>query len=225
MLSTRKIAALKRISIIPFLFACIPLVFVYLFLRDIPMLNSMFVDYVNSGLSIFFPDLPYSTIAFNFTTSHLIDIVIILNVIASLERTGYHYYVNVCLKRNYNEHYLEPYYLGTYDSQEDTPQDLKLIYGLEENSEFLLNEQFNGNPFSQKNIVKVNQFNRNSGLSSSTTTINCANSYFLYDLYKNNTIPQDCSFYLSTDSYLPSIIKCLAPTSFNKIHQKEGRIS
>ncbi|MHA2287341.1 MAG: hypothetical protein ACXABG_01015 [Promethearchaeota archaeon] len=218
---TRKITVLKGISIIPFLFACIPLVFVYLFLRDIPILNSMFVDYVNSGTSVFFPDLPFYTIVFNFTTSHLIDIIIILNVIASLERTGYHYYVNVCLRRNDNVLCLEPYYLGTYETQEDTSQDLNLIYGLEDGSGILTNESSDDYISNQKSKVTGKKFS-NRGYDSSILKTKCNSSNFLYDPYRNNNNFQDYSVYVLINSYLPSIKTQLIPNSYTSFDQKEG---
>lgn len=99
--STRKISILKRISIVLFFIACVPITFIYLFLRDILLLNSLFNDYINSGTSLFLPFLPYNNIVFQFSTGHLIDIIIIINIITFIESSGYQYYMNVCLKKNF----------------------------------------------------------------------------------------------------------------------------
>ncbi|MFX0075470.1 MAG: hypothetical protein ACFE96_08515 [Candidatus Hermodarchaeota archaeon] len=122
---TQKITRLKRISIIPFLFASIPFAFILLFLRDIPFISSLFIEYVDSGNSIFFPFLSSPIIVFQFTTGHLIDLIIIGNIIAFLERGGY-YYVNVCLKRNYLIMYSETSILDINRPKQDSVLEAEL---------------------------------------------------------------------------------------------------
>jgi hypothetical protein len=141
---TQKIAKLKKISIIPILIATVPFAFIYLFLRDIPFLRSLFIDYVDSGNSLFFPFLSSTTIVFQFTTGHLIDILIVGNIIAFLERGGYHY-VNVCLKRNYLVVYSESNYLDFNIPQEEPSVNSELPLCLKRESNPIVNDESSDN--------------------------------------------------------------------------------
>ena len=136
---THKISTLKKISIIPFLFASIPFIFLYLFLRDVPFLSSLFIEYVNSGNSIFFPYLTSTPLVFHFTTGHLIDIIIVGNIIAFLQRGGY-YYVNVCLKRNYLDIYSDINFIDFTKPTEKPSLNPELPLNMKRNSNSLVND-------------------------------------------------------------------------------------
>ena len=228
--SSRKITKLKRISIIPFLLGCIPIVFIYLFLRDLPLLNSLFVDYVNSGTSIFFPFLPYSNIVFNFSTSHLIDIIIIINIIGSVERTGYHYYMNVCLKKDYIDLYLESFFLETNETQEELYLNSDLILSLKEDSDTLVNECSGEYTLYQKSRIKANYFSNKSGYNSRIFKMKHKYLNFLYDSnkkytqHKNNyTIYQKFSTNNVKNYHFPSKNNNIFSNFFENFHQEEGR--
>jgi len=212
--STRNITKKKRIRLISFLFTCIPIAFIFLFLRDIPMLNSLFVNYVNSGTSIFFPFLPYSNIVFNFSTSHLIDIIIIINIIGSIQRTGYYYYMNVILKKSYLEVYSELNFLGTNETQEEPSLNTNLILGLNKNSGTLVNERSAEYVFYQKSKIKANQFSNNRGYYVSRFKIECTNL---------NTIFQKLSTNILINYHLPSKNNKFFSNSFKNFHQEEGK--
>ena len=212
--STPKVIKKKRITFVSFLFTCIPVAFLYLFMRDIPMLNSLFVNYVNSGTSIFFPYLPYSNIIFNFSTSHLFDIIIIINIISVLERIGYHYYMNVCLKKNYLEVYPELLFLDTNETQEESSLNANLILGLKKYSGTLDNERSGGSTFYKKSIIKINQFSNNRGYYGSRFKIESTNL---------NTIFQQISTNILINYNLPSKYNNIFSNSFENIHPEGGK--
>jgi len=162
MSSTQKITTLKNLSILPFLFACIPIAFIYMFLREIPILSSLFVEYVNEGNSVFFPFLTSTIIVFQFTTGHLIDIIFVLNMVAFLERGGYYYYRKVCLKKNYVEFFSEVNFLDSTEKQEELFLNFNVLLGVNTDYSTSLNldyvdvnldnlSRINSNDFSVKN--------------------------------------------------------------------------
>lgn len=214
MQSSRKITN-KRLTFISLLFGSIPVAFIYLFLRDIPVLNSLFVNYVNSGTSIFFPFLPYTNIVFNFSTSHLIDIIIIINIIGSLERTGYHYYMNVCLKKNYLEVYPELYYLETNEMQEVSYLNTDLILGLKENSGILEDERSGETTFYQESIIKANRLRNNHH--------ECYGSRFKMECTNLNTNFQNFSTNILINYHLPSKNNIIFSNFFENFHQEGGK--
>ncbi|NVM44869.1 MAG: hypothetical protein HWN79_08125 [Candidatus Lokiarchaeota archaeon] len=211
--STQKIIKKKRITFISLLFASIPVALIYLFLREIPVLNSLFVNYIYSGTSIFFPFLPYTNIVFNFSTSHLLDIIIILNIIGSLERTGYHYYTNVILKKNYLEVYPELYFLETNEMQEESTLNANLILSYKKNLDTLVNESSGESTFYRKSIIKANRFSNNRGYCGSRFKIECINL---------NTNFQNFSTNILINYHLPSKNNNLFSNSFENFHQEEG---
>ena len=211
--STPKIIKKKRITLISFLFTCIPVAFLYLFMRDIPVLNSLFVNYVNSGTSIFFPYLPYSNIVFNFSTSHLLDIIIIINIIGVLERAGYHYYLNVCLKKDYLEVYPELVFLGINETQEESSQNANLILGLKKYSGTLDTERSGESTFYKTSMIKINQFSNYRGY---------YGSRFKTESTNLNTIFQKLSTNILINYNLPSKYNNIFSNSFENIHQEGG---
>ncbi len=160
MIFTQKITKLKKVSIVPFILASIPFAFIYLFLRDIPFLSSLFIDYVDSGNSLFFPTLYSPIIAFQFTTGHLIDIIIVINIVAFLERGGY-YYVNACLKRNYLEMNSELVFLDTQRTREESTLKSDLPLGLKQDTSTIVNEESIGiNTVIKRGINNSNTSNK-----------------------------------------------------------------
>lgn len=156
---TQKIATLKKISIIPFLFASIPFIFLYLFLGDIPYLSSLFIEYVDSGNSIFFPYLTSTPLVFHFTTGHLIDIIIVGNIIAFLQRAGY-YYVNVCLKRNYLDIYSDINFVDFTKPTEKPSLNPELPLYMKRNSNSLVNDDLYDIIYSKSEICATRLNNK-----------------------------------------------------------------
>lgn len=136
----KKFKKLKVILILIFIFLCIPVTLLYLFLRDISDLSIFFNDYFGSGNSLFIPFLPnvnllwflpepFSMIHFSF--GHLIDIIILINVIGYIQTSIYHYFVKrVCLNG---------YSQVLMDLNFDSLGSKELIYFTTQDSESLFN--------------------------------------------------------------------------------------
>lgn len=141
MLYSQKRNLLKNILIISFLLSIIPMTFINLILRDFSFLNTFFNNYFKAGKSLFLPFLPCSNIIWflpeetqiiQFSTGHLIDIIFIINIIAIVDRSCYHYYIRVCLSENYIEFYLS-------ESKEElytTSQEYVVFFGVKEESSY-----------------------------------------------------------------------------------------
>ena len=223
--STRKINILKRISVILLFFAYVPITFTYMFLRDISLLNSLFNNYVSSSTSLFLPFLSSSNIVFQFSTGHLIDIIIIINIIAFIDRGIYQYYVNV--EKNYLETYLEPYFLETRETQEESSQISNLIIGLNYDSSTTTNENSVEFNFYQKGRINANNYSSKSGYYSiikmKQNKLNYLhNSSKINNRYKINLfIFQKFSTNL-INYYLPSKNNNIFSDSNENIQQEEG---
>jgi len=227
MKSTRKINSLIRISIIPFFFSCLPIAFINSFLSFIPVLNSSFIDYVNSGASFFLPFLPYSNIIFHFSTGHLIDIFIIFNIIGFIERSGYQYYRDVCLKKNYLELYSELYLHETDGNQEESSVNSNLILNLKEDSNIIINES--SVDFYQESRIKANPFRSNSRCYSNIIKMKLTKFNYLHNSSKKNnqhkinlSIFQHYSTNTLINYHLPSKNNNIFSDSNQNIQQEEG---
>ena len=228
--STRKINILKRISIILSFIAFVPITFIYLFLRDISLLNSLFNDYINSGTSLFLPFLSYNNIFFQFSTGHLIDIIIIINIVTFIERSSYQYYVNICLKKNYLDLYSEVYYLETKGTQVELSLNSDLILNLKEDSETITNENSDDFKFNQKNRIKTSYYSNMNRYYSSTIKMKQNHLNYLCNSSKKNTqYRTNITVFLifltknPTNYNPPSKINNLFSGSYEIIQQEEGR--
>lgn len=95
-----KLKILKIVLILVVIFSYLPSIFIFIYLRDVPILSSVLTDYITSGKSIFIPILPYINIlgflpqksqTIQFSLGHLIDIIIIYNIIIYIDSGLYHY--------------------------------------------------------------------------------------------------------------------------------------
>ncbi|MFX1288300.1 MAG: hypothetical protein ACFFFY_07050, partial [Promethearchaeota archaeon] len=218
---------LKKIAILPFLFAFVPIAFIYLFLRDIPLLSSLFIEYVNSGTSFFLPLFPSYTIIFHFTTGHLIDIIIVINIIGFLERCGYYYYVNVCLKRCYLEICLEMGFLETNGTQEESPLSSDLILNLKGDSNNIINEESFEVKIDKRSRIDTNRFGHKSRYYISYVRLKHNSLDYLQNsfskIYQHNrysTTLQNSLINSFTNYHFPSIYNS---DSYTNILIEEGR--
>jgi len=71
-----------------------------MFLKDIPLLSSLIKEYIESGDSFFIPSIPNNNLLINitekfpnanFTVGHLIDLIIMINLVFYIESSIYHY--------------------------------------------------------------------------------------------------------------------------------------
>lgn len=144
---TQKLDILKKALILSLFFLCIPTIFIFLFYNNSSGLSTFFKEYFISGKSLFFPSLPYKNILWflpkeaqfiQFSTGHLIDIILIMNLIAFVEWTGYHYYVKVCLNKNYLEQFIQ----GSEEHTYYLTQEQDIFFDLKEEPRLILEEGF-----------------------------------------------------------------------------------
>ena len=221
MLSAQRISKLERTSIILVFLACVPITFIYMFLRDFSLLNSFFNEYITSGTSLFLPFLPYANIVFHFSTGHLIDIIIIFNIITILERSAYQYYVKVCIEKNYLEIYSDPYFLETKGTQEESSLNSNLIIDLKDDSSITNNESSVEFNFCEKTRINNSQFSKNRGYCCSIDELHNSSkknnrhkiNLFIFQNFSTNTL---------TNYHLPSKNNSFFSHSNENIQQEEG---
>ena len=140
--SFQKTKLWKYLLLILFFVAGIPIVFISLCIRDISLFKSLISDYISSGNSFFVPFFSYNNIIFQFSTGHLIDIIIVTNIIVFIERMCYQYYMIVCLRHNYYELYSDPYTFADKGINEESFSNSNLIINSREDLETIVNERF-----------------------------------------------------------------------------------
>jgi hypothetical protein len=100
MLIDKNLIKLKIIALIILILSSFLLIFIFLFLKDIPVLSSLLKEYIESGNSFFIPSIPYHNLLCDvpekfpnahFTVGHLIDLIIMLNLVSYIESSIYHY--------------------------------------------------------------------------------------------------------------------------------------
>jgi len=209
--STQKREILKKLLIIAFFFTCIPITIIYVLLRDLSSVSFLINDYFTSGYSLFFPFLPYSNIIVRFSTGHLIDIIIMINIIALLERSGYHYYVNVCLKNNYLDlQYLNLFFHEADKSQNSRIPKLNLIFRFNNNPDDLFEEE-------AQEIESEIQFIFNDLFKKATTRISTSRQAVNLDCFLpiNNRLPLKKHLNLFLNTFYFSILQTLMVTNFH----------
>lgn len=144
LLDSKKLIKLKVILILGFICLLLPVSLLSMVLKDVPVLSSIFNNYVSSGNSFFIPFLPnvnllgflpekYQIIQFSF--GHLIDIIIIANIFHWILSSIYHYYKKFCL---FGEPQLftriNLFLLSPKGKDYRRPQDSDIVFGLRDNS-------------------------------------------------------------------------------------------
>ncbi|TXT66726.1 MAG: hypothetical protein BAJALOKI1v1_260024 [Promethearchaeota archaeon] len=115
MICHKRINKLKLILVISSISFSFLFILLLVVLKDIPILSSLIKNYIDCGESIFIPSIPTQNLIggiserfpnANFTLGHLIDLLIIINIVLYTEASIYHYIKRVCLT-NYRCGYLE----------------------------------------------------------------------------------------------------------------------
>ncbi|NHJ19412.1 MAG: hypothetical protein EAX91_00610 [Candidatus Lokiarchaeota archaeon] len=228
--TTQKTTTLKIISIVPFVLASIPIAFVYFFLRDLPLLSSSFVEYVHAGNSIFFPFLSSHTIIFQFTTGHLIDIILVVNFVTLLERIGYYYYQKVCLKRNFLELSSETGFIEFNKIQEELQLNSDFLLNLKGDPNPILNEELLNLKDEKKSRIYANDLFYKKGDYVSITSLKHTffNSFRrmrkrITHHYKYSSIFLNSSTYCFSTNYSPPFIRnCAFSNPYTNIQKEEG---
>ncbi|TXT60973.1 MAG: membrane protein of unknown function [Promethearchaeota archaeon] len=192
------------ISSISFSFLFILLLMV---LKDIPVLSSLIKQYIESGESFFIPSIPSQNLIVciserfpkaNFTLGHLIDLIIIANIILYTEASIYHY-----IKRVY-------WNGGIFGLRESTPLDYYGIYSIDAHSERTFSNE-KVLPYSFKEVFYSNKSRKGTVLSCCTPqTITYLNkrckthSILLTDLFCNCGMYH--SFFFKYLNYVRSLV-------------------
>jgi hypothetical protein len=154
MLYSQKLNLFKKIIILGIFISIIPLTIIILILGEISLLNSLLNNYLISGKSLFFPFLPcYNVFWFlpveahfiQFTTGHLIDILIVGSIISLAEICGYQYYKKICL----NEDFLNISPFVSEQAEYVISQDQSIFFGFKEESSFSFNYKTFDNKFNR----------------------------------------------------------------------------
>ena len=156
-MSQKKHLKLKVIFILILIISSILLSFIYMFFRDLPVFFNLFDHYIHDGNSFFLPFFSYNTIIFQFSTGHLIDIIIMINLIFFIERLGYQYYMSVCVKNNYLELYFEPIAPNSKEPKVGSILNSNLIINLKDNSDNPIFEKSDEYYFYQKSRTDATQ--------------------------------------------------------------------
>lgn len=152
MKSSQKNKLLKDLLIIIIFIAIIPITLVYNFIKDFSTFNSFIYDYLTSGHSFFFPFIKSYTIIFpTFSTGHLIDIIIFINITGIVERLSYQYYMTIVLKNDYLDFGTDFYPLEFKDTEEELFLISDLTINLEECSSTNVNSNYQANCLFKKN--------------------------------------------------------------------------
>jgi len=84
-----------------FIFSCLPVAFIFIILRYIPVIFSLIEAYVNSGSSFFIPFIPNINLlsflpgkgqTIGLTLGQLFDIIIMVNLLCYIESSIYHFF-------------------------------------------------------------------------------------------------------------------------------------
>ncbi|MFX1273873.1 MAG: hypothetical protein ACFFBP_14190 [Promethearchaeota archaeon] len=110
----------------------LPVIFIYLQLTNTSVFSIFFQDYILSGNSLFFPyfprieiipSIPSSSNLGGFTLGHLIDLIIIINLLFLLDTTFYHYIKVVFISRKFQIYlYIDFCELNTNDDSQTSEE-------------------------------------------------------------------------------------------------------
>jgi hypothetical protein len=224
--SFRKSNILKKVLLIFFFVASIPITFIYLFIKDLSLFNSLFSEYIISGNSFFLPFFSSNTIIFQFSTGHLIDIIIMTNLILFIERLCYQYYMSVCLKNNYLEIYSEPYAPNGKEPKIGSFPNSNLIINLKDYSDTEIFEKSDEYYFYQESRTDATQLSSKGGYYNSMIKVRSNKPNFLHNhhnQHKNNfSMFHKFSTNILNNYHLPSKKISTFSNPYKYYTQKEG---
>ena len=209
-----------------FLVASIPSTFIYFFIKDFSFFNSLFSDYITYGNSIFLPFFSYDTIIFHFSTGHLIDIIIMTNLIVFIERICYQYYIVVCLKTNYLELYSDYYAPLDKETKEGSFLNSNLTINLKGYSDTSIFESSDEYSSYLKNRTNPPQLSCNCEYYNNMIRVQYNKPNFLFNhtnQHKNNfSIPHKFSINNLINHHLPSKNNSIFSDCYEYYTQEEG---
>ena len=224
--SFQKSSILKKMLLVFFFVASIPTTFIYLFIKDLSLFNSLISKYITSGNSFFLPFFSYNTIIFQFSTGHLIDIIIMINLIFFIERLGYQYYMSVCVKNNYLELYFEPIAPNSKEPKVGSILNSNLIINLKDNSDNPIFEKSDEYYFYQKSRTDATQLSSKGEYYNSIVKVRNNKPNFLHNhsnQHKNNfSMFHKFSTIIRNNYHLPSKKISTFSNPYKYYTQKEG---
>jgi len=181
-----KLKILKIVLILVVFFSYLSSLFIFMCLRDVPVLSSLLTEYIASGKSFFIPILPYINIlgfipheshTIQFSLGHLIDIIIIYNIICYIDTGCYHYFKNAFLNEDTKIYfYISLGSLGLNDESIDYLENKSK--GEHNKRDFRLNEKIHNFYENLRRKIYTNKFNQN-------RILHRKSKYILYNRYKN----------------------------------------
>lgn len=161
MINPKKLKKFKSILILVFISSCFLFTFIYMFLKDVPVISSLLNDYFTSGNSIFIPSLPYTNIfgflpegyQIQFSLGNLIDIIIIINIYCWIDTGFYHYFKRIFLNgesKIFNE--IDSYCLG-FKGKLELYQDPDIVFGFRDELKYYLDDKRIG--VIERNSIKI----------------------------------------------------------------------
>jgi len=224
--SFQKSNILKKMLLVLFLVASIPITFIYFFIKEFSLFNSLFSEYITSGNSIFLPFFSYDNIILYFSTGHLIDIIIMTNLIVFIERICYQYYIVVCLKTNYLELYSDYYAPLDKETKEGSFLNSNLTISLQDYSDTSIFENSDEYSSYLKNRTSPTQLSCKCEYYNNIIRVQYNKPNFLHNhtnQHKNNfSIPHKFSINHLINYHLPSKKTSTFSNSYEHYTQKEG---
>ncbi len=227
-------------------FICLtfPIAFFCMFLINVPVFSSLFNGFFTSGNSIFFPSFPYINIIWflpekiqlvQFSVGRLIDLIIIINIIYSIETSFYHYIIRVCFNGNtlmFN--YIDLSFIGSKEKIDGQSQNPNQLFELNNESAYYLDDKFLG--FTERNC-QLNKRNdsyyahlrrkRYKSIIIQDILLNGKSKFIFNNLYKNLHVSCDHfifdNFWISLFKYLINLHpKIYSFTDSNEFRWEEG---
>ncbi len=142
MINHKKLNKLKLILVISSISFSFIFIILIILLKDIPLLPALIKEYIESGKSFFIPSIPNNNLLVisakkfpnaNFTVGHLVDLIIMMNIVVYIESSIYHYIKKVYFantKSGYYEFsvfYHKGIYLQNHDINDEISIDKQFI--------------------------------------------------------------------------------------------------
>ena len=220
-------------------FICLtfPIAFFCMFLINVPVFSSLFNNFFTSGNSIFFPSFPYINIVWflpekihlvQFSVGRLIDFIIIINIIYSIETSFYHYIIRVCFNGNtlmFN--YIDLSFIGSKEKIDGKSQYPNKLFGFNVELINYLEDDFSNFikrncQLSKKNDRYYSHFMRKryKNIIIQDILLNRKSKFIFNNLYKNLHVSRDHSIF---DNFWISLLKYLNlnPKIYNSTYSDE----
>ncbi|MGB5910861.1 MAG: hypothetical protein WBH31_06685 [Promethearchaeia archaeon] len=226
---------LKTLSVLVFIFSCLPIAFIFILLRYIPIGISLIEAYVNSGSSFFIPFIPnINLLSFlpekgqiiGLTLGQLIDIIIVVNLICYVESSIYHFFKKKYLNEELQEiSCLDLNFITTEEKLYFSSQEQEGLFGLENDLVYSLNKDIFDKTFGKTFIDNEEDqlfyyfYNHEQNRKFKNPKRFYLKSKFVSYYYNKNRVSSLDFFSKIKNSYLKNVYSLLIinlPTTFNE---------